>query len=121
MLITGNEYYVRIIEITRTSDNLVNNDSSDDKNDSNSNKNDSTNDKNDSSSDKSDSVSNKSDSSSNKSDSTDNKSDSKNNNSSNKSDSGSKGDYKEQQFIRRRDQILFLKSTLIRQRLVYIK
>lgn len=80
----GNEYYVRIIEITRTSDNLVNNDSSDDKNDSNSNNSDSTNDKNDSSSNKSDSVSNKSDSSSNKSDSTDNKSNSKNNNSSNK-------------------------------------
>ena len=95
----GNEYYVRIIEITRTSDNLVNNDSSDDKNDSNSNKNDSTNDKNDSSSDKSDSVSNKSDSSSNKSDSTDNKSDSKNNNSSNKSDSGSKGDYKDNNLL----------------------
>lgn len=95
----GNEYYVRIIEITRTSDNLVNNDSSDDKNDSNSNKNDSTNDKNDSSSNKSDSVSNKSDSSSNKSDSTDNKSDSKNNNSSNKSDSGSKGDYKDNNLL----------------------
>ena len=95
----GNEYYVRIIEITRTSDNLVNNDSSDDKNDSNSNKNDSTNDKNDSSSNKSDSVSNKSDSSNNKSDSTDNKSDSKNNKSSNKSDSGSKGDYKDNNLL----------------------
>ena len=95
----GNEYYVRIIEITRTSDNLVNNDSSDDKNDSNSNNNDSTNDKNDSSSNKSDSVSNKSDSSSNKSDSTDNKSDSKNNNSSNKSDSGSKGDDKDNNLL----------------------
>lgn len=95
----GNEYYVRIIEITRTSDNLVNNDSSDDKNDSNSNKNDSTNNKNDSSSNKSDSASNKSDSSSNKSDSTDNKSDSKNNNSSNKSDSGSKGDYKDNNLL----------------------
>lgn len=95
----GNEYYVRIIEITRTSDNFVNNDSSDDKNDSNSNKNDSTNDKNDSSSNKSDSVSNKSDSSSNKSDSTDNKSDSKNNNSSNKSDSGSKGDDKDNNLL----------------------
>ena len=95
----GNEYYVRIIEITRTSDNLVNNDSSDDKNDSNSNNSDSTNDKNDSSSNKSDSVSNKSDSSSNKSDSTDNKSDSKNNNSSNKSDSGSKGDYKDNNLL----------------------
>ena len=81
----GNEYYVRIIEITRTSDNLVNNDSSDDKNDSNSNNNDSTN--------------NKNDSSSNKSDSTDNKSDSKNNNSSNKSDSGSKGDYKDNNLL----------------------
>ena len=95
----GNEYYVRIIEITRTSDNLVNNDSSDDKNDINSNNNDSTNDKNDSSSNKGDSVSNKSDSSSNKSDSTDNKSDSKNNNSSNKSDSGSKGDYKDNNLL----------------------
>lgn len=95
----GNEYYVRIIEITRTSDNLVNNDSSDDKNDSNSNNSDSTNDKNDSSSNKSDSVSNKSDSSSNKSDSTDNKSDSKNNNSSNKSDSGSKGDDKDNNLL----------------------
>ena len=95
----GNEYYVRIIEITRTSDNLVNNDSSDDKNDSSSNKNDSTNDKNDSSSNKSDSASNKSDSSSNKSDSTDNKSDSKNNNSSNKSDSGSKGNYKDNNLL----------------------
>ena len=95
----GNEYYVRIIEITRTSDNLVNNDSSDDKNDSNSNKNDSTNDKNDSSSNKSDTVSNKSDSSSNKSDSIDNKSDSKNNNSSNKSDRGSKGDYKDNNLL----------------------
>ena len=95
----GNEYYVRIIEITRTSDNIVNNDSSDDKNDSNSNNNDSTNDKNDSSSNKGDSVSNKSDSSSNKSDSTDNKSDSKNNNSSNKSDSGSKGDYKDNNLL----------------------
>lgn len=95
----GNEYYVRIIEITRTSDNLVNNDSSDDKNDSNSNNNDSTNNKNDSSSNKSDSASNKSDSSSNKSDSTDNKSDSKNNNSSNKSDSGSKGDYKDNNLL----------------------
>ena len=81
----GNEYYVRIIEITRTSDNLVNNDSSDDKNDSSSNK--------------SDSASNKSDSSSNKSDSTDNKSDSKNNNSSNKSDSGSKGNYKDNNLL----------------------
>ena len=95
----GNEYYVRIIEITRTSDNLVNNDSNDDKNDSNSNNNDSTNDKNDSSSNKSDSASNKSDSSSNKSDSTDNKSDSKNNNSSNKSDSGSKGDDKDNNLL----------------------
>ena len=95
----GNEYYVRIIEITRTSDNLVNNDSSDDKNDSSSNKNDSTNDKNDSSSNKSDSASNKSDSSNNKSDSTDNKSDSKNNKSSNKSDSGSKGDYKDNNLL----------------------
>ena len=95
----GNEYYVRIIEITRTSDNLVNNDSSDDKNDSKSNNSDSTNDKNDSSSNKSDSVSNKSDSSSNKSDSTDNKSDSKNNNSSNKSDSGGKGDDKDNNLL----------------------
>lgn len=95
----GNEYYVRIIEITRISDNLVNNYSSDDKNDSNSNNNDSTNDKNESSSNKSDSVSNKSDSSSNKSDSTDNKSDSKNNNSSNKSDSGSKGDDKDNNLL----------------------
>ena len=95
----GNEYYVRIIEITRTSDNLVNNDSSDDKNDSNSNNSDSTNDKNDTSSNKSDSVSNKSDSSSNKSDSTDNKSDSKNNNSSNKSDSGIKGDDKDNNLL----------------------
>ena len=95
----GNEYYVRIIEITRTSDNLVNNDSSDDKNDSSSNKNDSTNDKNDSSSNKSHSASNKSDSSNNKSDSTDNKSDSKNNKSSNKSDSGSKGDYKDNNLL----------------------